>query len=84
MSKVFKLNLRGLNEVMKSAGMQSVLNSAAAQLARQSGGDGSAGVEYAHPISFVAIASVRTDTFKARLDNSRHNSLLKAAGSVRL
>lgn len=82
MSKVFKLNLRGLNEVMKSAGMQGVLNQAASQISAAAG-DGYE-IEAAHPISFVAIASVRTDTFKARLDNSRHNSLLKAAGSVKL
>ena len=82
MSKVFKLNLRGLNELMKSSEMQGVLNTAAAQISAAAG-DGYE-VESAHPISFVAIASVHTDTFKARLDNSRHNSLLKAAGSVKL
>lgn len=82
MSKVFKLNLRGLNEVMKSAGMQGVLNQAAAQISAAAG-DGYE-VESAHPISFVAIASVRTGDFKARLDNSKHNTLLKAAGSAKI
>ena len=82
MSKVFKLNLRGLNEVMKSAGMQNVLNQAATQISAAAG-DGYE-IEAAHPTSFVAIASVRPDTLKARLDNSRHNSLLKAAGSAKI
>ena len=82
MSKVFKLNLRGLNEVMKSPGMQSVLNQAAAQISAAAG-DGYE-VEPAHPISFVAIASVRTGDFKSRLDNSSNDTLLKAAGSVKL
>lgn len=82
MSKVFKLNLRGLNEVMKSSGMQGVLNQAAAQISAAAG-DGYE-VESAHPISFVAIASVRTGDFAARLDNSKHNTLLKAAGSAKI
>ena len=72
----FKLNLRGLNELMKSGEMCGVLNSAAAQLARQSGGDGSAGVEYAHPISFVAIASVH--------GSNKDNDMEKGLGGVRV
>ena len=54
----FVLNLPGLNALMKSGEMCAILNSAAAQLSRQAGGDGVSGVETAHPISFVAIASV--------------------------
>lgn len=79
---VFKLNVRGLNEIMKSPEMQAVLNGAAAQI-RGAAGDGYA-IETAHPISFVAIASVRTGDFMTRLDNSRNNTLLKAAGSVKI
>ena len=82
MSKIFKLNLKGLNELMKSPDMQGVLNMAAAQIQAQAG-DGYE-VESAHPISFVAIASVRTGDYKAMLDNSKHNTLLKAAGSVKI
>ena len=33
---------------------------------------------------FVAIASVRAATFRARRDNSEHNTLEKAAGGVRI
>lgn len=76
----FRLNLPGLNELMKSGEMQGVLNKAAASIA------GSAGPGYepetAHPISFVAIASVRATTFEAKRDNSRNNTLLKAAGGA--
>ncbi|MBQ1756143.1 MAG: hypothetical protein IIZ96_05320 [Oscillospiraceae bacterium] len=82
MSKIFKLNLKGLNELMKSPEMQGVLNTAAAQIQAQAG-DGYE-VESAHPISFVAIASVHTGDYKAMLDNSKHNTLLKAAGSVKI
>lgn len=77
----FKLNLAGLNEIMKSGEMQSVLNSAAEQIAGAAGDGYEA--EAAHPISFVAIASVRAASFKARRDN-KNNTLLKSAGGVKL
>lgn len=82
MSDVFKLNVAGLNAVMKSPEMQALLTRAAEGI-RGAAGDGYE-VEPAHPISFVAIASVRTGDFKSRLDNSSNNTLLKAAGSVKL
>ena len=78
----FKLDLRGLNALMKSPEMQAVLNTAADRI-RDVAGPGYE-VETAHPINFVAIASVRTGDFKSRLDNSQNNTLLKAAGSVRI
>lgn len=78
----FKLNLPGLNELMKSAAMQGVLNSAASAIA------GSAGkgyeVETAHNINFIAIASVKAATREARKDCNENNALLKAAGGVRV
>lgn len=83
MAKVkFKLDLAGLNQLMKSGEMQAVLNSAANQIAAAAG-DGFE-VERAHPISFVGIAAVHAETPAARRDNSENNTLLKAAGSVRL
>lgn len=78
----FKLDLPGLNALMKSSEMQSVLNSAAGRIAG-SAGDGFE-VESAHPISFVAIASVRAATPEARRENAENNTLLKAAGGVKL
>lgn len=78
----FKLNLAGLNEIMKSGEMQNVLNSAAEQIAGAAGDGYEA--ETAHPISFVAIASVRAASFKARRDNNKNNTLLKSAGGVKL
>ena len=74
----FKLNLPGLNELMKSAEMQSALNAAAGQIQARAGAGYE--VESAHPISFVAIASVRAADYKARLDNLKNNTLLKAMG----
>ncbi len=83
MSKIkFVLNLPGLNELMKSGEMQAALNSGAAQIASRAG-EGFE-VEKAHPISFVAIAGVHAASGRARRENSKTNSLLKAAGGVKL
>lgn len=76
----FKLNLPGLNEIMKSGGMQSVLNAAANSIASTAGDGYEAVIEEAHPISFIAIASVKTKNAKGRLDNNKNNTLLKASG----
>ena len=82
-SKVkFELNLKGLNELMKSSEMQAVLNKAADKVAAAAGADYE--VETAHPIRFIAIASVRPATREAWRDNLENNTLLKAAGSVKL
>ena len=78
----FELNLPGLNELMKSGQMQAVLNSAAAQIAGAAGDGFEA--ETAHPISFVAIASVRAATYEARRENSKSNTLEKAARGARI
>ncbi len=78
----FKLNLPGLNELMKSTEMAEVLNTAADQIAAKCG-EGYE-VERAHPISFVGIASVRAKTIEAKIDNRKHNTILKAAGSVKI
>ena len=78
----FKLNLSGLNELMKSAEMQGVLNDAAGQIAAQAG-EGYE-TEQAHPIRFVAIASVNASTWEAYRDNSENNTLLTAMGSVQI
>lgn len=75
MSKVFELNLPGLNALMKSSEMQRILNGHAQRL-RAKAGDGYE-VESAHPISFVAIAAVRTGDRESRLDNARNNTLEK-------
>ena len=78
----FKLNLPGLNALMKSTEMAEVLNTAADQIAAKCG-EGYE-VERAHPISFVGIASVRADTIEAKVDNRKNNTILKAAGSVKI
>ena len=74
----FVLNLAGLNQLMKSGEMQSVLNRAAAQIQGRAGAGYS--IESAHPISFVAIASVYAAKQKKKKDNLKNNTLLKAKG----
>lgn len=80
----FKLNLPGLNALMKSGEMQSILNSAARSIANTAGDGYEAIIEHAHPINFIAIASVRTKTKSARMDNNRNNTLLKATGGTKI
>lgn len=74
----FVLNLPGLNELMKSPAMCAALNSAAASIQGRAGKGYE--IESAHPISFVAIASVYAATREARKDNLENNTLLKARG----
>lgn len=82
----FKLNLRGLNEIMKSREMLAVVDSAARQIAGAANGMDGEGyeAETAHALSFDGIGSVRAATREAKEKNAEHNTLLKAAGSVRL
>ena len=74
----FVLNLAGLNQLMKSGPMQSALNQAAAQL-RGRAGEGYE-IESAHPINFIAIASVYAATREAKKDNLKNKTLRKAIG----
>lgn len=77
----FKLNLAGLNELMKSAEMQSALLEAGNAVAS------SAGSEYAaevHVANWIAISNVYPNSQQAAHENFKDNTLLKALGSVGL
>lgn len=79
MSKVdFKLNLAGLNELMKSPEMQSHLEMAGTAVANAAGGDYGVRV---HVANFVAIANVYPNTKRAAKDNYENNTLVKALGA---
>lgn len=81
MGKVrIKLNLKGINEVMKSAEVQELLDSAAQQIAAAAG-DGYE-IEPAKSLRWIGLADVHAATPKAVRDNSENNTLLKAAGGV--
>lgn len=77
----FKLNLPGLNKLMKSAEMQSALLEAGQAVANSAGGDYAAEV---HVANWIAISNVYPDSRAAAHDNFKHNTLLKALGSVGL
>lgn len=77
----FKLNLAGLNELMKSAEMQQCLDRAGSAVAAAAGGDYG---KRTHVASFVAITNVYPDSKDAAEDNYENNTLLKALGSVGL
>lgn len=76
----FELDLPGLNELMKSAGMQSALD-AAGRAVSQKAGSGY-GVN-THVATYVAISNVYPITRKAKRAAFR-NSLLKAASACGL
>lgn len=78
----FKLNLPGLNEIMKGKAMQATLNDAAGKIASAAGKGYR--VWRARPRRYVAIASARTGTAEARRDNNRSRTLETAAGGVKI
>lgn len=78
----FRFKLTGLNTLMRSGEMQSILTAAAKQIAAAAGDGYEA--ETARPLTYAAIASAYAGDYAAKLDNSERNTLLKAAGSVKL
>ena len=74
----FKLNMPGLNELMKSAEMVNILQEAGNAVASSAGGDYGARV---HQANWVAIANVYPTSRKAAKDNYENNTLLRALGS---
>lgn len=77
----FKLNLAGLNELMKSAEMQSALLEAGNAVASSAGSDYAAEV---HVANWIAISNVYPNSKQAAHENFEDNTLLKALGSVGL
>lgn len=77
----FELNLQGLNELMKSSEMQSVLQTAGNAVAKSAGKDYAARV---HTASFVAIANVYPNSKDAAKENSEGNTLIKGLRSAGL
>lgn len=77
----FELNLKGLNELMKSSEMQSALLEAGKAVANAAGGDYEAEV---HTANWIAISNVYPTSKEAAKENYEDNALLKAAGAVGL
>lgn len=73
--KVFELNYAGVSELLKGREMQNLLAEKASEIQNRCG-DG-----YEHDVyvgKTRANAMVRADTFKAKRDNLKNNTILKA------
>lgn len=71
-----ELNLKGVNELMKSAPIQSALKAAGEAVARQAGGQAHA--DSTRTINWIAVQDIRSD------DEKDLNALISAASSVGL
>ena len=83
MSKVkFELNLPGLNELMKSSEMQTILEQYGSSAESAANGLSIVeGVKYSHSIwvgNYIAAAQIRAENSEAVYDNLENNTLLKA------
>lgn len=80
MSKIqVKLNYEGVMELLKSSEMKSVLDGYADRVMKQLDD----GYEVEHRTTDRAVVAVGAITAKARVDNSRNNTLLKALGAAK-
>lgn len=77
----FKLNLPGLNELMKSSAMQAHLAQAGRAVASAAGEDYDCST---YVLKYVAVENIYPTTMKAAMENSKSNTLLKALGSAGL
>ena len=79
MGKVgIKLNMPGINAVMKGGGIQSVLKAAGDSVASSAGEGYAAEVR---TINWIAVCNIYPDSKQAAKDNYKNNSLLKALSS---
>lgn len=81
MSRVdFKLNLKGLNQLMKSSEMQSILQEKGGEVASKARSmcpDGEYSVR-TYPINWIAVCNVSAENYEALHDGYEHNTLIKA------
>lgn len=76
MAKVkFKLNSKGVGQLLKSAEMQNALSEHATAI-RNRCGDGYEKEQFV--AGSRAVATVKATSFKAKRDNTKNNTLLKA------
>lgn len=75
-----KLNLRGVNAVMKSPGVVDALGAEGRRIAGEAGPGFTSAVDNTHP--WLARGWVRTETYAARLAEARHKALTRAVASA--
>lgn len=76
-----KLNLPGLNELMKSAEMQAHLKRAGRAVANNAGEDYDCAT---YVINYIAVENIFPTSAKAAIDNAHNNTLVKALGAAGL
>ena len=82
MGKVkFELNLPGLNEVMKSAGMQAQLQAAGEAVAAAADGNYNTAT---HTLNYFSQVNVYPTDRETAIKNAKNNELLKALGAAGL
>lgn len=82
MGKVkFQINLAGINELMKSPGIQGQLQAAGQAVA--SVADGNYGIDV-HEANWIAVASIYPSDKESAKKNAKNNELLKALGAAGL
>lgn len=75
----FKLNLPGLNELMKSAPMQDALMNAGQAVANQA-----SGATAGYTLRWIGVCNIFPDSAESAHDNFKNNTLMKALGAVGL
>ncbi|MCR4903890.1 MAG: hypothetical protein K6A23_13595 [Butyrivibrio sp.] len=87
MGKIFELNLKGLNQLMKSMEMQQALNDAGREvefIAGETSGETYGHRTHVDGMRWIAVCNVYPETPEARKDNFENNTLLKALGNAGL
>lgn len=78
----FKLNLQGLNQIMRSEDMQNILDEYGQEIcARANAGKVIDEAEYkcnTYPIRWIAVSNIGPANAEAGIDNLKNNTLLKA------
>ena len=74
-----KLNYKGVQELLKSDDMKAILDDYANRVMKQLDD----GYEIEHRTTDRAVVAIGATTAKARVQNSRNNTLLKALGAAK-
>ena len=74
-----KLNMPGINAIMKSGGIKSQIKQAGEQVAAAAGNGYTAGE--ARDLNWISVVNVYPETKEAGHDNFKNNTLLKALNS---
>ena len=80
----FELNMKGLNELMKSTEMENAIRDAAGAVVNYAGPGVDAEIDTVWDGKWVVGAKVSAESEDAKKDNLENNTLIKAANSAGL